>query len=238
MKINGERFLNDEALEKMSGQWKKDADKYEKRTPDFPYYYPVNRIEGKKRDGGQIDLLHNERFIEETIPVLIKNNPERKIKILDVGGGTGLFAKQIREIFGSKVEVLTTGLVKQSARVERASIGESTKLHQNDLKWRSVLELSDFPEFDLIIDTMGEGLWGVGLEEFEESKGKIENYLNAVAKKLLPGGHASITQLHVDETSPDEFRKLFDHIEQACGVKIDRNEKGGSIKIYKSDKKI
>lgn len=241
MKIRGESFLNDKLLKLKVEDWQKSADYYEhedertdiKPKSISPYYYKADRIEGSEiSKRGNIERLHHEQFVSETIPLLIKDNPGRKIKILDVGGGVGMFAQQIRDTFGSQVEVFTTGLRKKSAIKQREQIGITSKLHPNDLKWRSVLQLHNFPEFDLIIDTFGEVMYGV-----DDSK-KFKSYLFAIVQKLLPGGHASTVGLPASNGLSDEYvRRLLKKVENTCKVKTEFITEGKrgvrNIKIYK-----
>jgi hypothetical protein len=120
-----------------------------------------------------IEYLHGEFIILSVIPRLLKNKPVGyKLKILDNGGGIGVLTDQIRKRFGNEVEVYSTGLSKRVAKKYRKE-NDYPNLHKNDLKWRSIEELSDFPEFDLIIDTFGELYY------------KTEQYLNNVDKETL-----------------------------------------------------
>jgi hydroxymethylpyrimidine pyrophosphatase-like HAD family hydrolase len=80
------------------------------------------------------------------------------------------------------------------------------KLHTDDLKWRSIRELTDFPEFDLIIETNGEFYYSYGTErrkksavkDFDEKK-FVETIFDSLYEqirirfaKLKKGGMASI----------------------------------------------
>jgi len=60
------------------------------------------------------------------------------------------------------------------------------KLDRNDLKLRSIQQMKNFPEFDIIIDTIGE------LHYTEDSEDNIYNFLIAIISKLTPGGKAFI----------------------------------------------
>ena len=220
----GDRFFSDEAFAKKVDQWKRYSSEREKNEEEAdPYRDLAIRVEGDSVGVG-LEELHHEYFIRDTIPQLINNSLKGKIKILDVGGGAALFAKQIRDAFGDKVEVFTTGLRKKAAKERRILSGVSPKLHQNDLKWRSVSELHDFPEFDLIIDSYGEARWGV--DDFEE----VRDYLVSISQKLLPGGHASIAVLPVSYFG-EQSLKLFEEISNTHNVKIRYH--GASIKIDK-----
>lgn len=124
----------------------------------------------------------------------------RKFKILDMGGGIGAFADQIRDNFGDRVKVFTTGLVKNPVREVRKKRPFYTAPELKDdfpsnyLKWRSILELNKIDEsgepleeFDLIINTYGEIPYGQKGDERW-----LEIYIEAIIKKLRPGGIASI----------------------------------------------
>jgi len=185
-------------------------------------------------DKNDLDIaqVHGVSFIKEVIPKLIQNKieesirlnrPVEKVRILDVGGGVGIYAEQLRKTFGDDVEVLTTGLRKKPVRQFRKLADKinkadpeikdamywktagpildgniSGKMHKNDLIKRSVLEFRDFPEFDLLIETAGELAYQTDFNrQADLSTLKfLEEYLCAVVKKLKPGGVASIS--HID----------------------------------------
>lgn len=224
---SGEPFLSTQELaKKVDEEWTQDAAVFEPALKDDrPVNYPVTRTEGNKIEGADISGAHFERFIAETIPRLIAENPDRKIKIIDIGGGAALFAKQIRDAFGDKVEVFTTGLKKKAAKMARAKEGLSEKLDKNDLKWRSILQLHDFPEFDLMVDTFGEFFMGDKTLE-----GQMV-YITTVIKKMALGGHASIWAgyLHHKIINSDILRKM----EIENGVKIEFVELSRVLKIDK-----
>ncbi len=238
----GEAFLSTEEKDKAVESWKVFAAKNEPAsgdTPlDKPFNYRVYRVESDEIPDS-IAGRHEESFINETIPRLIEENPNRKIKILDIGGGIGMFAKQIRESFGDKVEVFTTGLKKKAVKKEMERVGESIKLNKNDLKWRSVLELHDFPEFDLMIDTAGEALYSLSFKK-GATLDDAAKYFNAVASKLLPGGHASIEYVGKIAHGAEEKMDMFAGLEKKCGVKIifiEHDDKNSVVKIDKPKEK-
>lgn len=139
--------------------------------------------------------------MNEVIPSLILNKKQGKVKILDVGAGVGFFTEQIRKKFPDEVEVFSTGLSKKSARDYRKSeknVNFAKNLHPQDLKWRTILELSDFEEFDLIIDTFGEQ---ANLIYKKDAVKSFEKYLRAVLAKLKKGGWASIYPIHILDES-------------------------------------
>lgn len=191
------------------------------------YSYIAGRTEGKGTMN-DIDKIHKVSFLNEIIPAILerkkREGKKEKCKILDIGGGAGEFAKQIRDKFGDSVEVFTAGLKKSTARMEARR-----KLHKNDLKWRSVRQLSDFEEFDLILDTLGEFLYGA---EYKQEK---EFYIMAVIKKLKPGGMAS---LFFPDFHTGEKEDFFDFLRgQMEKERFTYEEDGGRLRIYKNDKK-
>lgn len=237
----GERFLSPEELGEKIEEWK-GAGAREKSKPgkpigfhgdvqssdiaaaqvNFPYVYEARRVEKSNNPTKDIAYWHGESFIDKVIPRLLKN--KEKIKILDIGGGVGLFAQQLRDTFGDKVDVFTTGIRKKNAKIVRKQ--NDQELHPQDLKWRSVLQLSDFPEFDLVVDTMGESMYGA----FEAKEKK--QYLNAVAKKLMPGGYASIVGMTEAASFEPDFLKIIHEVENECGVNI-KVYNSGMVKIEK-----
>jgi hypothetical protein len=209
MKQNGieRKFIGPEEIDKLGKKWSSSAKINESVNKDvarqprkFIYGYKVDRQEGKDGVFG-IEKLQKESILEKVIPRLLKELPAgQKLKILDNGAGIGVFSDQIRAKFGDRVDVYSTGLSKQAAREYRKK--ESLpKLHKNDLKWRSIQELSDYPEFGLIIDTYGEAFYrttehirlneeeiGLGVDLLKEFYKHIEQ----IVKKLLPGGYATL----------------------------------------------
>ncbi len=221
-----EKFLSKDRIKEKAKDWKSATENQEVK---YSAYGPgeYDRIDNGYKENS-IKEYQQVSFIKDIIPKLIakKKNGE-KVKILDIGAGAGFFTDQIRKTFGDKVEVFSTGLSKKIARGHRKeykSEGEE-RLHPNDLKWRSVLELSDFPEFDLIVDTMGEFAYGVrDIKDYdaymENNPEKAIEYITALIKKLKPGGFASIaTAFYVS------FRMMFsdevlEKLENSYHVKI------------------
>lgn len=212
---------------KREKRWTRDENG--KRIDYEPRYdYIADRIEGLDDKGsvGGINRIHRVSFLNEIIPAILerkkREGKKEKCRILDIGGGAGEFAKQIRDKFGERVEVFTTGLKKSTARIEARR-----KLHKNDLKWRSVRQLSDFEEFDLILDTLGEFLYGT------EYKPEKESYIMAVIKKLKPGGMASLLLPDFNTSEEDEF---FDFLSnQREKEKFNYEKDGKKLRIYKNE---
>ncbi len=206
-KVSNKRFVDAEEIKGLGENWSSQAKideparKYKatifrspKEKDGFLYGYNAYRQEESKSAvaGERIEDLHGESIIKEVIPRLLGDmKPGQKLKILDNGGGAGLFADQIREIFGDRVEVYSTGLSKQSAREYRKE-KKLSKLHENDLKWRSIQELSDYPEFGLIIDTYGEQYYRSDQHMEEPNLKEFYKHVEQVVKKLLPGGYATL----------------------------------------------
>lgn len=258
-------FLPPDA-EKFSGRivdWKRSARSYEREPEGIEY--PAYRMEGREVEGERtIEACHNESFIDYISELIAQKDSagdKSKVKILDVGGGAAMFADQLRRTFGDRVKVYTTGLRKQSAELLRASLMQgvqgdkhkpesfemSARLHKDDLKWRSILQLSDYPEFDLIVDTFGEFEYA-NIEKYEvyfreakykkgdrendaygkEHGGKVEQYLNAVVNKLLPGGKASILFFIGHRQVPAMIKEILKKIKDSIDFTIVRRETTGS----------
>jgi len=207
----GEKFLDPNEIGSMGEKWSHIAKALEsglsQELEKNEEHYPVSRIEDADSSDESIQVIHDISFIKEVIPEILKRKKKgEKVKVLDVGGGVGLYADQIRDEFGDAVAVFSTGISKKHAKRYRRSAKEggvstpSPSLHKNDLKWRSILELSNFEEFDLIIDTYGEAYWSEAhikqTEAGEEDVEQFEQYVMIVSSKLLPGGAASIAPAH------------------------------------------
>ena len=104
-------------------------------------------------------------MIRKKILTSIKlGGPIEKVRVLDIGGGVGIYAEQLRKTFGDSIDVITTGLRKQPVRQFRRLADKinkaapeikdamywktegpildgdiSDKMHKGDLKKRSIL---------------------------------------------------------------------------------------------------
>lgn len=221
-----DKFLTKEGLAEIGKELHLKAVNEETREKEGNLY-TFDRQDGRDVEAyDSISELHGISFVEEVIPSLLakKKNGE-KVKILDVGAGAAFFTDEIRKIFGEKVKVLSTGLSKKTAEEHRSKSldKEKAKLNPNDLKWRSILQLTDFEEFDLIIDTLGEFLYSVeskskNLAEAQES---AINYLTVVIRKLKPGGMASIMPAKIAElVFGGRFEEVLNILAEQYEVKI------------------
>lgn len=195
----GPKFLSEDQLKKRAVGWKSQVANNE----PWGFRYTANR----KAEGDQsIAQFHGVSFIKDIIPQLIAGKKDgEKVRILDVGAGAALFTDEIRKTFGKDVLVFSTGLSKSTAKNYREEnlLDNNSKLHPNDLKWRSILEFSDFEEFDLIIDTFGEYTYALEYAatsqttdiNTKEALAEALTYLSVVIKKLKPGGLASIVPI-------------------------------------------
>lgn len=218
----GQPFLSPDELESFAKRWKKASAAQEAGQ----YKYITARQEfsvGDKEWRGKFDIehLHGVSFLQQTIPLLIerKQDQNQPVRILDVGGGEGFFAQQIRETFPDGVSVHTTGLRKKLA-------GERRELHKDDLKWRSVLQLTEYPEFDLVLDTYGEATYG------PVNKQESEAYVHAIVSKLQPGGVVSmIVGATFHGLSEEERKKMFQEFAKKEGCLI--YQRSRRIQLYK-----
>jgi|SRR3989339_1297254 len=211
-----------------------------------------------------INQLHGVDFLNDVIPKLIEkismSGVNRKVKILDMGCGLGFFNDQIRAKFGDKVEVYGTGINKANLKKRKAAIIKDIRsgkiimpesdreeilsetdgnLHPNDAKWNSVEELSDFPEFDLIIDSEGEMIYAGGTGAGFFPKGdSTQTKLQCAIKKLNPGGQLFIYRIHKNHKGITPERRQW--LEDTYGVIIEDNEAAHfskALKITKATKR-
>ena len=112
-------------------------------------------------------------------------------------------------------------------------------LHPHDAKWNSIEELSDFPEFDLIIDSQGEMLYAGGTGAAFFPKGdSTQTKLICAIKKLNPGGQLFISRIHERHRGLTPERRQ--QIESDYGVIIEDNKEGyfsQALKITKKENK-
>lgn len=192
-----EKFLSNDALKAKAKTWQELTKIKERKGPDKKESfanYVFDRLDEQGENYETIRDLHGISFIEDVIPRLVeKKRKGEKVRILDIGGGGAAFTDQIRKTFGDAVKVYSTGLSKKTARDFRKDINETehANLHPDDLKWRSVLELSNFEEFDLIVDTYGEFYYTN--EATQYSFAAQLQYISTVVAKLTQGGMAFIT---------------------------------------------
>ncbi|HEV7702132.1 MAG TPA: hypothetical protein VGO63_01655 [Candidatus Paceibacterota bacterium] len=225
MKFKGEKFLPEAEIKKEALGWKASVNQSESKETGYEYIHNRHRV--------TIDLEHNLAFITKIIPDLIakKQNGE-KVRILDVGGGLSLFAEKIRQSFPDKVIVYSTGLSKQAVKNERKQLRNenyhkvSEKLNPRDLKWRSIKQLSNCEEFDLIIDTYGEYYYDVYEKHrnstSQEKAKAFENYLTIISSKLKPNGIASIKggyHGYEEEISDDTLAELENKLSIKISIK-------------------
>ncbi len=241
MPEKGPKFLKESQIKAEAKNWQEHANANE-RPPvaingNTVFGYNTTRKDSKNQQRTEsIDYKHGISFIREVIPRLIANNPGRKINILDVGAGMTVFTNQIREEFGDQVRVFSTGLSKQAFKTElklnetrpdAAKKDFPSRLHKDDLKWRSIRELSNFEEFDLIVDTFGEFAYSRN-DKMKPSPLTAEElprtfeYISMIVAKLRPGGLASIAPVYIeDEFDKKEFEKWRHQASIQLGVSFD-----------------
>ncbi|GEM_PF-2646025 len=197
--------------------WAETAHKEEAVSKRMYNYIPVRQEGGwvaYSKDGiyassSPLEKLHGISILDDIEKRVGMAPNGRKIRVLDVGAGVGAFTEQIREKFGDRIKVYSTGLSKAAAKKFRKKVNSensgwnlngkiSEELHPDDLKWRSVKQLSDFEEFDVIVDTVGEGTSYLKDGEGEVRK-SLSEYLHIITRKLLPGGLASIVFMFDDD---------------------------------------
>lgn len=192
-----------------------------------------------------INQEHGVDFLNEVIPWVIQRvrdqGSSRKIRILDTGCGLGFFTDQIRDKFGQDVEVFGTSIENPvqpevSAQQKKGLIEYIRKLHivlpegikidelnehihPNDAKFRSVLEMRQFEEFDLIIDTSGEFLYsGKG---FMPHESYFDSILRASLAKLRPQGELYVSRVH-----PRDFRTVEDFKARNPQLEVEIGDRG------------
>jgi len=223
----GDRVRKSGAQEKESGIW-----------------YIYDRQEDDSTES--IDDKHAQSFIQYIENRLADSQfKERKFRILDLGGGGGVYADQLKEVFGDKIEVFTTGLAKQPARDLRrerfeGGLVESSKLPHNYLKWRSIMELSHEDddgrpkkEFDLIINTWGEFPYGFsantdlfGKPDKKKRERWLRSFLGMVVAKLRVDGLASIFPVRMRDR--DKFELIMKELEKVYNFQFEFLSKGHS----------
>ena len=187
------------------------------------------------RNLDDVMALHGKE-LSEFLDVLYGDRSENKEKVLvlDVGGGIGVVAEELRQNPG--VKVVTTGLSRRSAQKARLAYNNNPdnnfklpgKLSDDDLKWNSILQLRrPNPEFNLIIDTYGEHWHDVcdngNLLDFK----KLRVYLEIIINKLKPGGLASIlSMIFMSEFVRHSYLGLLDELRQKhLDIEIDLSER-------------
>ena len=209
---------------------------------------------------GEINKKHGVRFIEDIIPQKIKtlreNGEKRNLRVLDLGCGFGFFGDQIRhsgveaKVYGTTIkhpskskkdakEALLADLqARNQIKILKKLHGQlKDKQGRNDRITQSILELHNFPEFDLIIETFGE-LFYAGLDDQEKNDTEsslFTQHLEAAIKKLMTGG-----ELYISNLPFCSVKYLWDNyelLEKKLGITI--NLVGGytkeQLKILLSD---
>jgi protein-L-isoaspartate O-methyltransferase len=241
----GERFINPKDVGSHGKYWKETAgprkefsrSKLKKRLGtsidvrlqevannmelDERQFYKASRIEDPALEEDSISHLHGESFIEGFLASKVRNlKGQEKVKVLDLGGGSGAYAEQIRQKFGNSVRVYTTGIRKEMAKLirnqpeifgrkvstEAESLIKNKKLKKDDLKWRSIRQLSDYQEFDLILSTYGEMFY----EEGSDHDKSVPDLLEMAIKKLKVGGLISISPV----SDEPYYQKVFEQLKR------------------------
>jgi hypothetical protein len=212
------KFLDAQTYRLMVDSWR-DA-KFRQEHPDALRHYMMQRIEGSPDINIDIGYLHQTAFLRGIIPEKIKEKEgKRKVRILDIGTGAAHFPDQIREQFGDAVEVYSTGLDKKLASAKRGM-----PLHINDIKWHSISELRDIPEFDLIIDTIG---------EIEYRTQRYEAYIEEVIAKLQAHGDAYLVLLY-DTNRYEQILEITQKVDpDSCNITCTPGDQLIRIHIHK-----
>lgn len=177
-RIRPQPLLSHEDHRDFGRQWAEQERKFLRDSKHFPYT--------NYRLASEINQAHEVHFIERIIPEKIaqlrKQGNHRRVAVIDLGCGLGFFNDQLRKAFPQDIIVYGTTLMRRDAMEQRRALiteahglktaGQDRRLknihtvrefadfsptmHPNDGKWHSILELRRAPEFDIMIDTMGE----------------------------------------------------------------------------------
>jgi len=113
-----EPFLGKAEYAGKAAGWEADASSMKDRT-DYRTDFHGGGMILTPGEGQSIRRLHNHSFTKEIIPKLLERKEGKRLKILDVGGGRGKFAEEIRKKFGDRVDVYSTGLSKSAEKKQR-----------------------------------------------------------------------------------------------------------------------
>ncbi|MBI2410594.1 MAG: hypothetical protein HYV32_01690 [Candidatus Kerfeldbacteria bacterium] len=196
-----------------------------------------------------INAEHGVNFMEDIIPRIIERvrqeNDHRPVRILDMGCGFGFFTDQIRKKFGKDVVVFGTSIenlvqpevaTKQKRAIVNAVCKKELSLppgsteqlndtiHPNDRKLRSILEMRDFEEFDLIIDTNGEFLYSGQGDIYATNLPYFSDVLRAAIAKLLPGGELYVAAVHARDFGKIQHMKK--ELPTGAPIEIDIGNRG------------
>ncbi len=224
---HGDHFLTPEDHRKMVTVWQSQSLKHERKYGEI-YRYGVQRREENEIITNILFLgvatIHGKSIYAEIEKRLAARQHGHKIKVLDVGGGAGIYADNLCEKFQDNITVYTTGLRKGNALQYRRTQKIQTPLRKTYLKWRSISELSNYPEFDIIIDTLGEFYYTTGdrqqiIQHLPKDKitPALEQYVYCAIAKLKDGGLLSVAPLscwlqnHLDLLMSilEDLRKYF-----------------------------
>lgn len=187
------------------------------------FKYKHNRTEDGHRRMSIAELQHYSP-IKKLIPELIEREREkqegRKVRILDLGAGSCAYTDQIRSTFPDDVKVYSTGLSKSVAKHTRKN-----RLHQNDLKWISIEQMKDFEEFDLILSSFGEIYYGSKSGPFNRwrygfDEDPLTMKLQAIFKKLRPGGIASLAPMDFKKDFVDDVKEVLIKLIKESGMPL------------------
>ncbi len=167
-----------------------------------------------------LEQTHGVDFFAEIEQRITHLKPGESVKVLILGGDTAFFNDELRRRFGDSVDVYGTTLETAYSRIRKRDIVQkiqdknnplhlseglreylmdtlSADIHPNDRKWRSIVQMANFPEFDMIIDTFGEIRYSSSSSE-EGGARLFELTMRAALLKLQPGGNLYIADVNED----------------------------------------
>lgn len=218
-RIRPQPFLDRKEHGDFGKWWAERERKLLENSTHFPYT--------NYRLASEINRAHGIDFINHIIPKKIaelhQQGLHRRVAIMDLGCGLGFFTDQLRQAFPQDVVVYGTTWMRDDAVLQRRKLVAEAKrlqtagqnhrlqnihtvrefvdfsptMHPNDGKWHSILELRDAPEFDMMIDTMGEISYAHDQTLPPESRGQyFLRILRACLTKLHEGGILYVADLN------------------------------------------
>lgn len=167
-----------------------------------------------------LESIHHINFfdnIDQRLNRLREASAERPIRVLVLGGDVALFNDELRARYGRQVDVVGTTIETAYSRIRKRAIMQdlndaskprrlsdetrqyllsvlNNDIHPNDRKWRSIVQMRDFPEFDMIIDSYGEITYSAPVSEGDDPT-LFQLTMRAALAKLLPGGDLFVANM-------------------------------------------
>lgn len=188
-------------------------------APELKFGYLIDR---REFDGTNqaIETLHGTSFITKVIPELLQRKADGEpVTVLDCGSGIAVYPDQLRQAFGNKIKVSSTGNLDRQQVEDARKANGLNPLHHDDLKLKSIDDLQADLKFDLILDTRGEQFYKTNQDTHSLEKARFENWKNHVRTLLSRRSDIGVISLSPVNAFYDVLQPFLNEI-RAMGLVV------------------